>query len=119
MEQVLELIERGRAGYVAAMGMGGVFAALVFLYTFIFALGKVSRFGKVRSRSPAAPPPGPPPPEPDNAQIAAAVAVALALSGPGRRKGVSVSAGGEEEPSAWKAAGRMAMMQPFVRPKKD
>jgi len=118
MEQVLELIERGRAGYVAAMGMGGVFAALVFLYTFIFILGKAHRFGRVRSRSPSAPPPGPTP-EPDEGETAAVVAVALALSSPSRRTGVSVSAGVEEEPSGWKVAGRLAMMRPFTRPKKD
>jgi len=118
MEQVFQLIENGRAGYVAAMGMGGVFAALIFLFLFIFILGKAHRFKKVRSRSLSAPALKPEP-EPDAANTAAAVAVALVLSDQSRRTGVSVSPVAEEEPSPWKVAGRLAMMRPFFRPKKD
>lgn len=118
MEHVLELIEKGQAGYVTAMGMGGVFTALIFLFLFIFLLGKAHRFRKVRSRSPSAPV-ARPPLEPDAEETAAAIAVALALSDKSGRMGVSVSPVAEEEPSPWKAAGRLAMMRPFCRPKKD
>lgn len=118
MENVLDLIEQGRAGYVTAMGMGGVFTALLFLFLFIGLLGKFYRFKRLRGRK-AADPVSRPPPEPDNAETVAALAVALALSDQGRRTGVSVSAGGEDEPSPWKVAGRLSMMRPFVRPKKD
>jgi len=118
MEHVLELIGKGQAGYVTAMGMGGVFAALIFLFLFIFLLGKAHRFGKVRSRSPAAPAQKPPE-EPSGAETAAAIAVALALSDKSGRTGVSVTPVAEEEPSPWKVAGRLAMMRPFYRPKKD
>jgi hypothetical protein len=58
-------------------------------------------------------------PESDGAKMAAALAVALALSDQSRRTGVSVSPVGEEEPSPWKVAGRLAMMKPFGRTKKD
>ena len=118
MEHVLELIAKGQAGYVTAMGMGGVFTALIFLFLFIFLLGKVHRFRKVRSRSPSAPAPRATQ-EPDAAETAAAIAVALALSDKSGRSGVSVSPVAEEEPSPWRVAGRLAMMRPFGRPKKD
>jgi Na+-transporting methylmalonyl-CoA/oxaloacetate decarboxylase gamma subunit len=121
MEHVLELIEKGRAGYVTAMGMGGVFTALIFLFLFIASLGKVYRFRKLRGRKPSAPDSKPPASadRPDDAKQVAAVAVALALGSGGRRTGVSVSPLGEEEPSPWKVAGRLSMMRPFARPKKD
>ena len=124
MEHVLELIENGRVGYVTAMGMGGVFMALLFLFLFIAALGKVYRFKKLRGRSPSAPRPNPvqPPVEesPSGDETAAALAVALALSGGSRRTGVSIKPGPlEEEPSPWKVAGRLSMMRPVARPKKD
>lgn len=120
MEHVLELIEKGRAGYVTAMGMSGVFAALIFLFLFIMALGKVFRFKKLRGRKLSAPESNPPPSAeaPDETEQAAAVAVALAL-GRGDRTGVSVPPGRDEEPSPWKVAGRLSMMRPFTRPKKD
>jgi Na+-transporting methylmalonyl-CoA/oxaloacetate decarboxylase gamma subunit len=118
MEHALDLIEKGQAGFVTAMGMGGVFTALIFLFLFIVLLGKLYRFKKVRSRKAAEPAPRPPS-EPDNAETVAALAVALALADQGRRSGVSVPPSGEEEPSAWKMAGRLSMMRPFTRPKKD
>jgi Na+-transporting methylmalonyl-CoA/oxaloacetate decarboxylase gamma subunit len=124
MEHVLELIEKGRAGYVAAMGMGGVFAALIFLFLFIFSLGKIYRFSRLRGRKktpPAAAPPADPPGEESSGdQVAAALAVALALSGQSRRTGVSIPPGpAGDEPSPWRTAGRLTIMQPLVRPKKD
>lgn len=121
MEHVLDLIEQGQAGYVTAMGMGGVFTALLFLFLFIGSLGKVYRFKKLRTRKPGTPASNPPPAadEPVGAEQAAAVAVALALGGGSRRSGVSVPLEGEDEPSPWKTAGRLALMRPFVRPKKD
>ena len=60
MEHVLDLIANGRAGHVAAMGMGGVFMALLFLFLFISSLGKVYRFSKLRGRKKSAPPSEPP-----------------------------------------------------------
>jgi sodium pump decarboxylase gamma subunit len=123
MEHILELIENGQAGYVTAMGMGGVFTALLFLFLFISSLGKVYRFKKLRSRKKNAPRPRPTQPprkvQPSGEEIVAAVAVACAMAGRGRRTGVSIPPGGEEEPSPWKTAGRLALMRPFVRPKKD
>ena len=124
MEHIFELIEKGQAGYVTAMGMGGVFMALLFLFLFIASLGKVYRFKKLRGRSPSTPAPNPaqPPVEesPSGDETAAALAVALALSGGSRRTGVSIKPGPvEEEPSAWKAAGRLSLMRPFARTKKD
>ncbi len=124
MEHVFELIENGRVGYVTAMGMGGVFMALLFLFLFITLLGKVYRFKKLRGRSPCAPKSNPvqPPIEesPSGDETAAALAVALALSGGSRRTGVSIKPGPlEEVPSPWKVAGRLSMMRPVARPKKD
>jgi len=124
MEHVLELIENGRAGYVTVMGMGGVFMALLFLFLFIASLGKFYRFKKLRGRGRSRPTPNPsqPPVEesPSGGETAAALAVALALSGGSRRTGVSIKPGPlEEEPSPWKVAGRLSMMRPFARPKKD
>ena len=119
MEHVLELIEKGRAGYVTAMGMGGVFTALIFLFLFIVSLGKLHRFKKLRGRKAAEPASSPPPAEPDKAETVAALAVALALADRGGRPGVSVPPAAEDEPSPWKVAGRLSMMRPFSRPKKD
>jgi Na+-transporting methylmalonyl-CoA/oxaloacetate decarboxylase gamma subunit len=124
MERVLELIENGRAGYVAAMGMGGVFTALIFRFLFIILLGKIYRFSRLRGRKKNAPASSPPPPaggeEPAGEEIAAALAAALALAGQSRRTGVSLPSGpASDEPSPWKTAGRLSMMRPFVRPKKD
>jgi Na+-transporting methylmalonyl-CoA/oxaloacetate decarboxylase gamma subunit len=115
MEHVLDLIEKGQAGYVTAMGMGGVFTALIFLFLFIMALGKLYSFKKVRGRKASVPPPQSSD-DPDETERVAAVAVALALGGGSRRTGASVSP--EEEPSQWKVAGRLSMMRPFTRPKK-
>ena len=115
MEHALDLIEKGQAGYVTAMGMGGVFTALIFLFLFIMLLGKLYSFRKVRSRKASVPPP-PSSDSPDEAEQVAAVAVALAMGSGGRRTGASVSP--EEEPSQWRVAGRLSMMRPFVRPKK-
>jgi Na+-transporting methylmalonyl-CoA/oxaloacetate decarboxylase gamma subunit len=115
MEHVLELIEKGRAGYVTAMGMGGVFAALIFLFLFILSLGKLYSFRKVRGRKASVPPP-PSSDNPDETEHVAAVAVALALGSGVRRTGASVSP--EEEPSQWRVAGRLSMMRPFTRSKK-
>lgn len=122
MEHVLELIENGRAGYVAAMGMGGVFAALLFMFLFIFSLGKAYRFGKLRNRKKSSPPAGPsqaPGQEKSSGgELAAALAVALAVSGRARRTGASLRTGpATEELSPWRTAGRLAMMRPFVRPR--
>ena len=65
MGHVLELIEKGQAGYVTAMGMGGVFTALLFLFLFITSLGKVYRFKKLRGRKPGTPTSNPQPPDDD------------------------------------------------------
>jgi Na+-transporting methylmalonyl-CoA/oxaloacetate decarboxylase gamma subunit len=123
MEHVLELIGEGRAGYVTAMGMGGVFLALLALFLFIAALGKAYRFGKLRGRGKEAPARGdvlsPAEREHPGGELAAVLAVAVALSGRGRQTGVSIPPGGGEEPSPWKTAGRLSMMRPFVRSKKD
>lgn len=124
MEHVFELIENGQAGYVTAMGMGGVFMALLFLFLFIASLGKVYRFKKLRGRNRSRPAPNPaqPPAEesPSGDETAAALAVALALFGGSRRTGVSIKPGpAEEAPSPWKVAGRLSLMRPFARPKKD
>jgi Na+-transporting methylmalonyl-CoA/oxaloacetate decarboxylase gamma subunit len=118
MEHVLELIEKGQAGYVTAMGMGGVFTALLFLFIFIAALGKVHRFKRLRGRKPS-PPASRPPPETDKTGKVAALAVALALVDQSSPTSVSLPTGEEYESSPWKVAGRLTMMRPFVRPKKD
>ena len=124
MERVFELIENGRVGYVTAMGMGGVFMALLLLFLFIASLGKVYQYKKLRGRKKSATPSGPllkPAGElRSGEEIAAALAVSLALAGGGRRTGVSKKSGpAEEESSPWKVAGRLSMMRPFARPKKD
>jgi len=124
MEHVFELIENGRVGFVTAMGMGGVFMALLFLFLFITSLGKVYHYKKLRGRkkniSPFRPPLKPEGELRSGEEIAAALAVALALDPGGRRTGVSIKPGpAEEEPSPWKVAGRLSMMRSFVRPKKD
>ena len=121
MEHILELIEKGQAGFVTAMGMGGVFTALIFLFLFITLLGKVFRFKKLRSQKHSTPDSKPPASadQPDGATQVAAVAVALAMGGGSRRTGVSVSPLEEGDPSPWKIAGRLSMMRPLSRPKKD
>lgn len=118
MEFSWELVEKGRAGVVTLIGMGGVFTALIFLYIFTSVLGRIGRRRKRAGTAGAAgheslpaggdgAPPGPQ----DGEALAAAVAVSLALGErahtPGR---VIAPLPAESGVNPWKLAGRRALM---------
>jgi Na+-transporting methylmalonyl-CoA/oxaloacetate decarboxylase gamma subunit len=129
MEHWIEQISAGRAGFVTAYGMGGVFFALVCLYLFTLAMGtmiKIWRFrarhderasrpqvsaGEARERVTAA--------DEEGGKIAAAIAVAYALQLEKSRAALCVgnvnTAAGTGTVSAWRAAGRLELMSPPTR----
>ncbi len=127
MEHWLDLIAAGKAGYVTAFGMGGVFFALLCLYLFTLAMGTVVKIWRFRPRRdehasrPAASAASVQAAvaNDEGEKIAAAVAVAYALqrgkrtaAGYAPDTGVGTRAGSG---SAWRAAGRLDLMLPPTR----
>ncbi|HUU03268.1 MAG TPA: OadG family protein [Myxococcota bacterium] len=127
MEHWLDLIAAGKAGYVTAFGMGGVFFALLCLYLFTLAMGTIIKIWRFRARHdehasrPAASVASVQAAEAngEGEKIAAAVAVACVLQHRKRTAavytpdtGAGTHAGSS---SAWRAAGRLDLMLPPTR----
>ncbi|MBW1807306.1 MAG: OadG family protein [Deltaproteobacteria bacterium] len=51
MEQILELLEKGQAGNVTAVGIGGVFLALMCMYFFISVMHRSIHYFRLRRRA--------------------------------------------------------------------
>ena len=119
MEFSWELVEKGRAGVVTLIGMGGVFTALVFLYIFTSVLGRIGRrrrraatAGAAGHDSLPADEDGSPSVPSDGEALAAAVAVSLALGERAHTHGrVVAPVPAESGVNPWKLAGRRALMQ--------
>lgn len=118
MEFSWELVEKGHAGVITLVGMGGVFTALIFLYIFTSLLGRIGRRRRSVVTDPQETPQQDPPPAgraDDGESLAAAVAVSLALSGRSRApQHAGARAAGGEDNNPWRLAGRRALMRPLA-----
>jgi len=112
MDNIGEILEQGRVGITTIMGMGGVFLALLCLYGFTTALGKLfsPKPSKVQAPPAKAPEPKEPREESGNEAVAAAVAVAIAIQADSQRV-LPLSVQGAGSISPWKISGRRTMMR--------
>jgi Na+-transporting methylmalonyl-CoA/oxaloacetate decarboxylase gamma subunit len=120
MEEYLELIRNGNAGFVTALGMGGVFMALFFMYAYVSLLRKISnKKSKPKTQSTPLIPKnevtstaGEKMPNDNNNDryLAAAIAVAYALEVE-KHSILPVTVESNTNVSPWKMAGRLKLMK--------
>jgi hypothetical protein len=137
MEQILELLEKGQAGRVTAIGVGGVFLALLCVYVFISVMHRSIHFLRLRQRgksaaleaqpaalgmsaklprseSQSAEKTMPKETNDEDLELAASIAVALALEEKKKTRRpdmaeVKITA------NSWAIAGRLELMRPLKR----